>query len=144
MLRTIQFYNQLCLVAKEINDIISDNILTAELMRIFSQKSVPQDMFFFSWIFTQLLRQCFYILIAFHRLYLSNESTYLTIDIAVPHPTSLALGHLPPGGRVYSIPADLSFCIQHFLYFLPLPQGQGSLGPALVSLRTGCFFTTVA
>ena len=32
---------------------------------------------------------------------------------------------------------------QHFLYFLPLPQGQGSLRPTFWAavLRTGCFFT---
>ncbi len=31
------------------------------------------------------------------------------------------------------------FAPQHFLYFFPLPQGQGSLGPTLMSLflRTG-------
>ena len=32
-----------------------------------------------------------------------------------------------------------SFCMQHFLYFRPLPQGQGSLGPTFFSLRTGTF-----
>ena len=41
------------------------------------------------------------------------------------------------------MPEALSFCMQHFLYFLPLPQGQGSLGPTLVAaVRTGCFFIT--
>ena len=29
---------------------------------------------------------------------------------------------------------------QQFLYFLPLPQGQGSLRPIFFTLR-GCFFT---
>jgi len=33
-----------------------------------------------------------------------------------------------------------SYCPQHFLYFLPLPQGQGSFLPTLdSSRRTGCF-----
>ena len=43
-------------------------------------------------------------------------------------------------GECYS--PVLSLCMQHFLYFLPLPQGQGSLGPTLVAaLRTGCYLT---
>src|SRR5689334_8307459 len=34
-------------------------------------------------------------------------------------------------GGLQSIP-------QHFLYFLPLPHGQGSLRPGLCAVRTGC------
>ena len=30
---------------------------------------------------------------------------------------------------------------QHFLYFLPLPQGQGSLRPTFWPFLTGCFLT---
>ena len=34
-----------------------------------------------------------------------------------------------------------SFIPQHFLYFLPLPQGQGSLRPGFLPFLTGYFFT---
>ena len=44
----------------------------------------------------------------------------------------------------FSIPAATSLSRQHFLYFLPLPQGQGSLGPTLAALRTGCCLTVLS
>src|SRR5271165_4149716 len=46
------------------------------------------------------------------------------------YPAALATGYKPLRAYVYAP--------QHFLYFLPLPQGQGSLRPTL-SPRTTCW-----
>jgi len=55
MLRTVQFNNQLCFVAVEINNIIADDILSAELNRILFKKSVPKKPFFLGHFFSQIL-----------------------------------------------------------------------------------------
>ena len=45
----------------------------------------------------------------------------------------------------WAVSAVLSGGMEQGLYFLPLPQGQGSLGPTFLPLlRMGCFLMTAA
>ena len=52
-----------------------------------------------------------------------------------------------PAGNAASTVGEQVPCFAHslslpwqYLYFFPLPQGQGSLRPTFLALRTGCFF----
>ncbi len=57
----------------------------------------------------------------------------------------LFLRLFPPGGGVKERSADLpeGYFPQHFLYFFPLPQGQGSFRPIFGSVRTKGFCGTI-
>ena len=67
MLRTIQFYYKFCLVAVEISNIVTNNILPSELHRISSEKFIPQKVFFLGCILSKILCIAFQIFVLFHR-----------------------------------------------------------------------------
>src|SRR5699024_5359018 len=48
-----------------------------------------------------------------------------------------SISHVTPSLAAHSLRP------QHFLYFRPLPQGQGSLRPGFFCLCTGCFCTVL-
>ena len=73
---------------------------------------------------------------AVHRL--PGEGRHAAVEKAVqPVPPDMAAGPCRPR---YGRPPvrTYSFLPQHFLYFKPLPQGQGSLRPGFLPERTGC------
>ena len=66
MLGSVQFDNQFGLVAIEINNIISYDILSAKSKWVFAQKIVPQQGFFFCGGFSELAGEGFQFLVSFH------------------------------------------------------------------------------
>ena len=56
VLGAVQFNNKICFMAVKVSNIISNDILPAELIGIATEKTLPKNMFFFCRAFSQLLR----------------------------------------------------------------------------------------
>ena len=66
VLRAIQLYNHLCLMAIEIRNIIAYYILSAEPAGIVAQKLVPESGFFLCLLLPKLLCKLFQVFVLFH------------------------------------------------------------------------------
>ena len=68
MLRTVQLHHKLRLVTIEIDNIITNDILSAKLEWISSQKLIPQQALFFGLALSQRLGILFQVLVPFHTI----------------------------------------------------------------------------
>ena len=99
MLGTIQFHSKLRAMSVEIDNTVSNAVLSAESHRIFLQKTIPEQLFFLCLVFPKILRIALQCGVSFQGITLQKFSRFLMIEHSRPHSSSdpLTRATFPPG-----------------------------------------------